>query len=115
MKWWRGVLRITSITRWSRMPSSLSLTARRSRVRCEVMPSPLNADGGNGCTFTSGGLVGRLAARHAFVQRPHPAADLFQRLEAGQVDMDGRDRDITTAHSVEVRAGTGIVHIAGRA
>src|SRR5215469_14201791 len=98
MKWWRGVLRITSITRWSRMPSSLSLTARRSRARCEVMPSPFNADGGKGCTFIpSRGLVGRLAA-DALVECADPAGNLFQRLEARKVHVDGRYGYIATTH-----------------
>src|SRR5690242_10513727 len=104
MKWWRGVFRITSITRGSRMPLSLSVAARRSRARCEVIPSPLKADGGNGWMF----IViasGRLLA-HGIGHRLHPAADLLQRLVAGEVDMDGGDRDVTAAHRVEVGAGT---------
>src|SRR5690242_18368814 len=111
MKWCRGVLRITSITRGSRMPLSLSVAASRSRARCEVIPSPLNADGGNGWMF----IViasGRLLV-HRVGHRLHPAADLLQRLVAGQVDVDRRHRDIAAADRVEVGARAIVLGAAG--
>src|SRR5690349_16407707 len=111
MKWCRGVLRITSITRSSRMPLSLRIAARRSRARCEVIPSPLNADGGSGWMF----IViasGRLLV-HGVGHCLHPAADLLQRLVAGQVDMDRRDRHVAAAHRVEVGTGAVVLGAAG--
>ena len=60
-------------------------------------------------------LIGGLAAGHALVQTTDPAADLFQRLEAREVHVDGRNRHVATAHGVEVRARAGVVDIACRA
>src|SRR5690606_9928696 len=119
MNRWRGNWRKVSSTRRSWMPSLCRRSISRSRARCEVMPRPRTS--GRLCAkrLIAGDpslqALLRTSCQRAFHgQRADPAANLVQRLVAGQVDMDWRDRDITIANGVEIGAGTVILDLAGR-